>query len=327
MAKNSKRSRDGTRGTPEASARSRPPGAEPSAADAAPSGSREGSREPPPGPPWDSPLAEAPLVFLDLEMTGLDPKADRIIEVCAQRVRGGEVDGVVHGLVRPEPFCFGGGAIHGIAEGELARAPTFEARWPELRALFDGAVLVAHGAKWDVAFLAAELARAFPGQPMPPFLEHYVDTVPLSRRAALRKSHALASWAVELGFDAASLHRALPDVLALRALFERVSTELGARSPRDLWHVRAGEGHARPEVMTALADALASGAPVSLRYRPARRGAEELPFVVTGLLSSLDPPRVLGYLRDSRARRELRADRILAVAPLPPGPRSPGSKG
>jgi DNA polymerase-3 subunit epsilon len=310
VAKNSKRKRDGTRAAP--------PEAQ---------GVARAASEPPPGPPWGSPLPEAPLVFLDLEMTGLDPKVDRIIEVCAQRVLGGEVVRVVHGLVRPEPFSFGGGAIHGISERELATAPTFAERWPELEALFEGAVLVAHGAKWDVAFLTAELERAFPGARPPPFLEHYLDTVPLSRRAALRKSHALASWAVDLGLDVSSLHRALPDVLALRALFDRVSTELGARSPRDLWHVRAGEGHARPEVLAALGEALASGAPVTLRYRPARRGAEELPFVVTALLSDLDPPRVLGYLRDSRARRELRADRILAVAPLPPGPRSPRSQG
>lgn len=40
------------------------------------------SRAPPPaGPPWDAPLDVAPLAFIDLEMTGLDPDRDRVIEI------------------------------------------------------------------------------------------------------------------------------------------------------------------------------------------------------------------------------------------------------
>ena len=34
-------------------------------------------------------MAEAPLAFLDLEMTGLDPESDRVVEVCIDRVVGG----------------------------------------------------------------------------------------------------------------------------------------------------------------------------------------------------------------------------------------------
>src|ERR1019366_2434049 len=30
------------------------------------------SAPPPPGPPWDLPVSETPLAFVDLEMTGLD---------------------------------------------------------------------------------------------------------------------------------------------------------------------------------------------------------------------------------------------------------------
>ena len=45
---------------------------------------------PPAGPPWDLPIAEAPLAFVDLEMTGLDAVHDRVVEVCVERVVGGE---------------------------------------------------------------------------------------------------------------------------------------------------------------------------------------------------------------------------------------------
>jgi hypothetical protein len=44
--------------------------------------------------------------------------------------------------------------------------------------------------------------------------------------------------------------------------------------------------------------------------------------MVTDVRTDLDPPQVLGYLLPSRSRRELRADRILALdvpnAPNPP---------
>jgi DNA polymerase-3 subunit epsilon len=38
---------------------------------------------------------------------------------------------------------------------------------------------------------------------------------------------------------------------------------------------------------------------------------------ITDVRTDLDPPRVLGYLLPSRSRRELRADRILAIEAIP----------
>jgi DNA polymerase III subunit epsilon len=54
-----------------------------------------------------------------------------------------------------------------------------------------------------------------------------------------------------------------------------------------------------------------------VRYRPARRPAEEVQMVITAVLADLDPPRVMGYLAVGRSRRELRADRILAISSQP----------
>ena len=41
---------------------------------------------------------------------------------------------------------------------------------------------------------------------------------------------------------------------------------------------------------------------------------------VTEILSDVDPPRAIGYLLPGRGRRELRADRILRIEPLPASP-------
>lgn len=271
--------------------------------------------DPPPGPPWDEPLSEAPLAFLDFELTGLRPETDRVIEVCVERVRGSTVEARVASLVRPEPFTFGNAQIHGIDAREIQAAPTFAELAPQITAALEGAVLVAHAAAHDVAFLGAELTRA--GLPFrrPP----YVDTLSLSRRAFALKSHGLGALCKSLGIKHDRQHRADSDVAAMRAVFAEIVRVLRPATPRDLWHVRVGERHARPEVLAAAARAVEEGQDVTVRYRPSHRGPEELPMRLTAVRTDLDPPRVLGYLLASRSRRELRADRILAIFTGPGG--------
>jgi DNA polymerase-3 subunit epsilon len=272
--------------------------------------------EPPPGEPWDSPLERAPLVFVDLEMTGLDERRDRVVQLCIERVVGGET------VERLVSFCYpegpvGNAAIHGIGESDLEGAPRFASLADRVRELFDGAILVAHGASYDVAFLAAELGRAGIAWGAP----HHLDTLHLSRRAFNFKSHRLSALARELGIECPAAHRADNDVRVLRGLFARVVAVLQPKTPRDLWHVRTGLAHARPEVIAGLDEALLSGRSLRLRYRPSGRAAQEIPFHVTAMRTELDPPMVIGYLTHSRGRRELRIDRILSLEPLS----SPGS--
>jgi DNA polymerase III subunit epsilon len=267
--------------------------------------------EPPPGSPWDDPLAEAPLAFVDLEMTGLDAACDRVLEVCVERVRGGRVEDAVVSLVRPEGGAFGNAHIHGIDPAAVLGAPSFAEIAPRVEAAVEGAIVVAHAAAWDVAFLEAELGRA--GRPRR--IEHYLDTLILSRRAFALPSHRLGALCAAFGIAPGQAHRAASDVAALRAVFDRVLGVLCPSTPRDLWHVRVGQRRARPDLLAAAIQALEHEVPVTVRYRPARRPPEELVFRVTGVREELDPPRVLGYLLPSRSRRELRADRILAIAP------------
>ncbi len=264
---------------------------------------------PPPGPPWDAPLEEAELCFVDLEMTGLEPASDRVIELCLERVKARRDVDHLESLVRPDCGRFGNAHVHGITPADVAAAPTFADLAGRVENVLGGAVLVAHGAAWDVAFLQAELARA--GRPLS--IPHYLDTLNLSQRAFALPSHSLASLSRELGLPRDRAHRAGDDVRALRALFDRLVEVLKPKTPRDLWHVRVGQRHARPEVVAAALEALEAATPVRIRYRPARRGLEELEVMVTAVRTDLDPPRVLGYLLPTRSRRELRADRILSI--------------
>jgi DNA polymerase-3 subunit epsilon len=271
---------------------------------------------PPPGLPWDAPIDEAPLAFVDLEMTGLRAGHDRVLEICIERVRGGRVEDALVSLVRPEEGCpIGNVHIHGIAPEEVAAAPTFADLGPRALSLLEGSILVAHAAAWDVAFLEAEFARAGTPRAFP----HFLDTLHLSRRAFALPSHRLTALCEAFDIPHERAHRAASDVAALRQVFARVLDVLTPKTPRDLWHVRVGQRRARPDVIAAAVQALESEAPVAVRYRPARREPEELVLRVTGVRTDLDPPRVLGYLLPSHSRRELRADRILAITPRPPG--------
>jgi DNA polymerase III subunit epsilon len=258
-------------------------------------------------------MAEACFAFVDLEMTGLDADRDRVLEVCIERVRGGVVEGTLDSLVSPETGAFGNGHIHGIDPAEVAAAPHFADLAPRIEELLDGAILVAHAAAWDIAFLHAELARA--GRTRR--IEHYLDTLTLSRRAFALPSHRLVALCEALAIPHVRAHRASGDVAALSAVFARTVAALTPTVPRDLWNIRVGQRRARPDLVAAAIKALDQTDPVAIRYRPARRGLEELVVRVTAVRTDLDPPVVLGYLLPSRSRRELRADRILAIGPVP----------
>lgn len=263
---------------------------------------------PPAGPPWDTPFAEASFAFVDLEMTGLDLEKDRVIEICVERVRGGEREALFSTLLDPE-MPIGAQHVHGIDEKMVATAPRFAAIAGDLTAILQGAVFVAHGARYDADFLNMELGRAGSTYRV----VHWVDTLKLARRALGLDSHSLRALCKHFGVAQEVEHRADADVRALRTVFARIVALLGPVSARDLWEVRIAERLARASILAACENARAAGTEVRITYRPSRKKAEILPMIVTGIASNLDPPRVMGYLVTGRSRRELRADRILRV--------------
>ncbi len=267
------------------------------------------SKPPPHGPPWDLPVAEAPLAFVDLEMTGLDLKRDFVVEVCVERWRGTELEGSLETLVRPPARVGGNAHVHGIDEAALSSAPAFAEVAPRVSELLEGAAFVAHAAIYDAEFIEMEMERA--GRPL--HIEHYIDTLTLARRSFALPSYSLDALCKHLSLDRGRAHRAGDDVRAMREVFARCLGVLVPVSLRDLWEVRVAERRARTHIVTACEAAAEHGATVEILYRPARRPPQRLAMVVSEVRAGLDPPRVLGYLLPGRGRRELRADRILQV--------------
>ncbi len=266
---------------------------------------------PPPGPPWDVPIAQAPLAFVDLEMTGLDAAKDHVVEICIERWVGGEQVASLVSLVSPPARVGGASHVHGLDATALAGAPGFPELATRVHDLLDGAVLVAHAARWDVAFLEAELARA--GAPR--LIPHFVDTLVLARRTFALRSYSLSSLAQAFSISRGAAHRARDDVAVLRAVFLRILSVLAPVSARDLFQVRISERKARDAILLACDTAVEHAAAVAVTYRAARRAAETMTMVLTEVRRDLDLPRVMGYQLPGRGRRELRADRILRVEP------------
>jgi DNA polymerase-3 subunit epsilon len=264
---------------------------------------------PPEGPPWDLPVEEAPLALVDLEMTGLDVEKDHVIEVHVERWVGARMERKLSTLVRPPARAGGSAHVHGLDAAALEGAPAFAEVVEEIRAVLEGAILVAHGAEWDVRFLRAEAHRV--GAPLA--LEHWVDTLNLSRRAFSLPSHAMDALCTHFAIERGRAHRAEDDVRALRAVLDRCIEALAPKTARDLWHVRVGKRAVRPEILEACVRAAQSKTPVKITHRPSQKPAQELTMMVTEVRLGEDPPRVVGYEIANRSHRELRADRILAV--------------
>lgn len=183
-----------------------------------------------------APLITTTFVVLDLETTGLSPDRDRITEVGAVKVRGGEVLGELRTFVHPgRPIPPAVTAVTGITDTMVRDAPTMAAVLPTVLEFLGEAVLVAHNAGFDLGFLRAAAAQHGLSPPTPVV----VDTARLARRL-LRdevRDCRLATLAAHLRTRARPEHRALSDARAtvdvLHGLLERAGT-LGATTLEDL---------------------------------------------------------------------------------------------
>ncbi|RYF97396.1 MAG: 3'-5' exonuclease [Chitinophagaceae bacterium] len=84
-------------------------------------------------------LLERPVIFFDLETTGLNQGSDRIVELFATKLHPNGNEETVHHYVNPTILIPAEAtAIHGISNEFVADMPTFESLASELAGFFDG---------------------------------------------------------------------------------------------------------------------------------------------------------------------------------------------
>lgn len=173
---------------------------------------------------------------IDLELTGLDPKQDKILSFGYVPIDGPSISlgGAEQLLVIPKVEVGQSATIHGLTDDHLATGmPIAEAMPYVLRALA-GRTIVAHHAAIEVGFISRACERVY-GHPI---VVPAIDTMKLQRRV-LRLSPGedpkhgalrLQACRDHYGLPRYKAHEALTDALAAGELFLAQAVDLAGES-------------------------------------------------------------------------------------------------
>lgn len=203
-----------------------------------------------PLPDPDTPIADVPMVALDMETTGLDERRHAIVSVgvvpfSLNRIKLAERH---YWVVKPSrPLAEESIAYHHITHSEIAEAPDFEVILDELLAQLAGRLVVVHFRNIERPFLnAAVKARRGEGLLFP-----MIDTMSLEARlhrqtlwARFRRwlgrppvSIRLNASRERYGLPAYQGHHALVDALATAELLQaQIANHYRPETPlKDIW--------------------------------------------------------------------------------------------
>jgi DNA polymerase-3 subunit epsilon len=186
-------------------------------------------------------IENAEFVVFDLETTGLSARDCRICEIGAVRVRALELVDTFETLVDPGvrlPSYVA--TLTGIRNEDLRGAPRPEIAVRRFLEFAGDAPLVAHNARFDLAFLERQVERLTGRRVATPV----VDTVWLARKLLHGRSErfSLAQLAHFFGASTAPCHRALPDALATAEILVALlglAQERGARTVSEVVELAA----------------------------------------------------------------------------------------
>ncbi len=175
--------------------------------------------------PKDAAEAALPndLVFVDLETTGGNAAHHRITEIGIVRAMHGEAVEEWSSLINPGcPIPGYIQAFTGITNEMVAGAPSFAEVAALVRQKLQGAVFVAHNARFDYSFLRSEFRRLDL-----PFSAKVLCTVKLSRRLFPEHvRHNLDAVMERHGLTCSARHRALGDAQVLRDFWFKLRREV-----------------------------------------------------------------------------------------------------
>jgi DNA polymerase-3 subunit epsilon len=169
-------------------------------------------------------MTAKPFAIIDVETTGTNPLRDRVIEIAVIRTDGaGEFSTLVNPGRSLPPFIT---SLTGISAEELIDAPRFEEIAPEIADLLEGAVFVAHNARFDYAFVRNEFRRIGIS-----FSAPTLCTVRLSRKLYPKvRKHNLESIIERHAIAVEQRHRALDDARAVETFLAVARAEKGEAS-------------------------------------------------------------------------------------------------
>lgn len=166
-----------------------------------------------------------PVVYVDLETTGVSAQRAKIIEVGAIRVEDGEVVEEFKSFINPgAPIPYFITNITGITDADVVQAPYFEDIAYQLDQILKGAIFIAHNVRFDYSFIKNQLESS--GYKFRPKM---LCTVRLSRALYPEaRGHSLEKIILRHGLRVSARHRAYDDAKAIKDFSELAYKEHGA---------------------------------------------------------------------------------------------------
>jgi DNA polymerase-3 subunit epsilon len=167
---------------------------------------------------------DCPLLVLDIETTGLDPRKDHMVSIgwLPVRERRIVVAEARHHLTQ-SPVSVGQSAtVHGMLDRDLVGAREISTVLQELLSTYAGYIFVAHHARLDKAFLQAAIQSCFGGKADMPFIDTMaIEKHRLQRQGleitqeSLRLDNCLRRYGLE---NSVAQHHALEDAYSCALL-------------------------------------------------------------------------------------------------------------
>lgn len=169
-----------------------------------------------------------PIVFFDLETTGLDIANDRIVELCYIKVEpNGNEESKAMRLNPEKHISESATKVHGISDEDVKDCPTFKEIAPALAETLQGCDLAGFNSnKFDIPMLAEEFLRA--GVDMDFSNRRFIDVQNIYHK--MERRTLIAAYKYYCGKDLNDAHSALADT---RATYEVLQAQLDMY-PNDL---------------------------------------------------------------------------------------------
>jgi DNA polymerase III subunit epsilon len=159
------------------------------------------------------------FVCIDCETTGLDAKADRVIEVAVMCFDANTVYAQMESLINPEcPISETSIAFHHITDDMVQDKPTIDKVLPEILKIVGNHIIIGHSVDFDIDILATAAERC--SIPCNLRNNRFLDTLRMARLYGESPVNSLEQLRKHFNIPLEGAHRAMSDVIVNKEVFK-----------------------------------------------------------------------------------------------------------